>query len=464
MPFNLMFETRIGPSGSGKAYLRPETAQGQFLNFQKLLEFNQQSMPFASASIGKSYRNEISPRSGLLRVREFLMAEIEHFVDPESGKKHPRFEEVADVELSLLNRDVQLGGSDKSERMTIGKAVSDGVVDNETLGYFLARIQAFLEKIGVDNSKLRFRQHMANEMAHYAADCWDAELQTSYGWIECVGCADRSAYDLTVHSKRTGQPLVVRETLRNPKTIEEYQIDLDKKKFGPRFKKDGKVIEDAIMGLSQDLREKLSLDLSKSGSITIDVPNASDAIPDHKVSLEKDLITIEKRTRTQTTREYTPNVIEPSFGIGRILYALVEHSFWTREGDEARGVLSFPPAVSPTKVLLVPLSNHGDFGPLVKRLSSKLRKMGVSSRVDDSSASIGKRYSRNDELGTPLGVTVDFQSIKDQSVTLRDRDTTGQVRDTEDKICEAIKNVVDGTETWKDVYARLPKFEGQELE
>lgn len=459
-----MFETRIGPSGSGKGYLRPETAQGQFLNFQKLLEFNQQSMPFASASIGKSYRNEISPRSGLLRVREFLMAEIEHFVDPESGKKHARFDEVAGTELSLLNRDTQLSGSTKLEPMSVGKAVANGVVDNETLGYFLARIQSYLLRIGVDPKKLRFRQHMKNEMAHYAADCWDAELLTSYGWIECVGCADRSAYDLTVHSNRTGQPLVVRETLKEPQRIEEYQVDLDKKKFGPKFKKDGKVIEDAINALSQELREKLSLDLSKTGNITIDVPETSDAIPDHKVNFEKDIITIEKRTRVENTREYTPNVIEPSFGIGRILYALIEHSFWTRSGDEARGILSFPPTVAPTKVLLVPLSNHADFAPHLKRLSSKLRKMGVSTRVDDSSASIGKRYSRNDELGTPLGITIDFQSVKDHSMTLRDRDTTGQVRDNEDKICEAVKNMVEGSESWQDVYGRLPRFEGQALE
>src|SRR3984885_2423880 len=206
--FNLMFQTSIGPSSNLAGYLRPETAQGQFLTFQKLLEFNQQSMPFASASIGKSFRNEISPRSGLLRVREFLMAEIEHFVDPESGKKHPKFAEIKDIKLSLLNRNTQLAGSTKAEEVTIGEAVSTKLVDNETLGYFLVRIQQFLLQLGVDKSKLRFRQHMANEMAHYAADCWDAELFTSYGWIECVGCADRSAYDLTVHSNKTGRKVV----------------------------------------------------------------------------------------------------------------------------------------------------------------------------------------------------------------------------------------------------------------
>lgn len=201
VPFNLMFQTAIGPSGHLQGYLRPETAQGQFLNFAKLLEFNQNNMPFASASVGRSYRNEISPRAGLLRVREFLMAEVEHFVDPDGGKKHERFHEVEDVELVLLDRHVQLSGKTELKKMTIGQAVKDKVVDNETLGYFIARIYLFMKKIGVDDSKMRFRQHMANEMAHYAADCWDCELLTSAGWIECVGCADRSAYDLSARQE-----------------------------------------------------------------------------------------------------------------------------------------------------------------------------------------------------------------------------------------------------------------------
>lgn len=341
--FNLMFQTAIGPSSNLAGYLRPETAQGQFLNFAKLLDFNQQQMPFASASIGKSYRNEISPRAGLLRVREFLMAEIEHYVDPQGGKKHHRFEEVKDVELVLLNRHTQLAGQTKVEKVAIGKAVADGTVDNETLGYFLARIHLFLERIGIDQTKIRFRQHMANEMAHYAADCWDAELLTSYGWIECVGCADRSAYDLSVHAKKTGAPLMVRERLAKPITIEEWQIDLDKKKFGPHFKKDGKTVEAAVEALTQDQREALAQDLTADGKISIDV----EGVGNGKVEISKDLIVIARRTRTENTREYTPNVIEPSFGIGRILYSLIEHNYWTRgtEGaDEARGVsVSYSP-------------------------------------------------------------------------------------------------------------------------
>jgi glycyl-tRNA synthetase len=459
--FNLMFQTQIGPAADKpNGYLRPETAQGQFLNFQKLLEFNQQAMPFASASIGKSFRNEIAPRSGLLRVREFLMAEIEHFVDPESGKKHSRFEDVKDTKLRLLNRDVQLSGRTELEEVTIGKAVETKLVDNETLGYFLVRIQEFLLKIGVDPSKLRFRQHMANEMAHYAADCWDAELKTSYGWIECVGCADRSAYDLTVHTKKTGAPLVVRQTREEPLVFEEWEAELNRKKVGPKFRKDAKAVEQAVDALSQELREKLSVDLEKNGKITIDTPGVGSG----QTELEKDLITIEKRKRTDHVREYTPNVIEPSFGIGRILYSLMEHVFWVREGDEARGVLSFPPLVAPTKVLLVPLSGHPDLRKFLNGLTAKLRKAGIANKTDDSSASIGKRYARNDELGTPLGITVDFQTVKDGTVTLRDRDSTKQVRASQDEIVEAVQALCSGEKTWDDIAKQLPAFEGQETE
>jgi glycyl-tRNA synthetase len=473
-----MFKTTIGPSSAAPAYLRPETAQGQFLNFRKLLEYNQNQMPFASASIGKSFRNEIAPRSGLLRVREFLMAEIEHFVDPQSGKKHSKFDEVKDTELSLLDRSTQLSGKTSLRVMTIGQAVEQSIVDNETLGYFLVRVKLFLQRLGVHLEKLRFRQHLANEMAHYATDCWDAELLTSYGWIECVGCADRSAFDLSVHAKRTGDALVVREPLQEPLKVEEWQAELDKKKLGPKFRKDAKAVETAVGALSQSDLESSAALLEKDGEITLPAAGLSDVKSD--VKLGKDLISIAKITRLEHTREYTPNVIEPSFGIGRILYSLLEHVYWHRKDDVARGVsrpdpvqringlvsnheqvLSLPFAMAPTKVLLVPLSNQAAFVPILRKVSQKLRALGISNRIDDSSATIGKRYSRNDELGTPLGITVDFDSVKDGSITLRERDSTKQIRSTQDEVVAAIKSLVEGGETWEDVFKRLPEFVGQ---
>lgn len=260
--FNLMFASSIGPTGQHPGFLRPETAQGHFLNFSRLLEFNNGRVPFASAQIGRSFRNEISPRAGLLRVREFTMAEIEHYVDPED-KKHERFHDVRDVELDLLDRHVQSAGSTKVTRMKIGDAVDKGIVANETLGYFLARIHLFLMKIGINPTRLRFRQHMANEMAHYATDCWDAEIQNSYGWTECVGCADRAAYDLSVHSAKTGHPLVVRQALKEPIVTEKLAAEFNKKNFGKTFGKDSAVIQSVIGGMDEALLTKLQGELAQ---------------------------------------------------------------------------------------------------------------------------------------------------------------------------------------------------------
>ncbi|KAL4921403.1 hypothetical protein BDW62DRAFT_208402 [Aspergillus aurantiobrunneus] len=405
---------------------KPETAQGQFLNSKKLLEYNQSSMPFVSASIGKSFRNGIAPRSGLLRVRGFLMAEIEHFVDPGGGKKHSKFDLVKELQLSFLNRSTQL-------------AVSRGMVDNETLGYFLVRIYLVLLRISVDKKKVRFRQHMANEMAHYATDCWDAELQTSYGWIECVGCADRNAYDLTVHSRKTTEPPVVREPRREPLKVEEWQIDVNKAKLGPTFKKNARAVEAALTSLSQSERGSLAGLLEEKGVIEINGPD----LPE-KTEVSKNLVSIVKRTRIETVREYVPHVIESSFGIGRIFYSLLEHVCWHRSNDPARGVLSLPILVAPTKVLIVPLSTHPDFAPLTRAIPEDLRAEGISCRTDESSASIGKRYARNDELGIPLGVTIDFDSVKDGTITLRERDNTKQVRASHDDIFNAIICLING--------------------
>ncbi|CCH60030.1 hypothetical protein TBLA_0C02180 [Henningerozyma blattae CBS 6284] len=456
--FNLMFETAIGPSGQMKGYLRPETAQGQFLNFNKLLEFNNNKTPFASASIGKSFRNEISPRAGLLRVREFLMAEIEHFLDP-LDKSHPRFHEVNDIVLPFLPREVQESGSTTPIVTTIGEAVSSGMVDNETLGYFIARIYLFLVSIGVDDTKLRFRQHMANEMAHYATDCWDGELLTSYGWIECVGCADRSAFDLTVHSKKTKEKMVVRQKLEKPIEVTKYEIDLTKKLFGPKFRKDAPKVEAFLLNLSQEELEKNAKLLKDNGKITFNVEGV-----ESEVELDEKFVVIEKRTKIEHVREYVPNVIEPSFGIGRIIYAVFEHSFWSRPEDTARSVLSFPPLVAPTKVLLVPLSNNKELVPVTTEVSKILRKEKIPFKVDDSGVSIGKRYSRNDELGTPFGITIDFESAKDKSVTLRERDSTKQVRGSIEEVIKAIKEITYEGSSWEESTKNLTPFTSTQTE
>merc|ERR1719244_2120669 len=451
--FNLMFQTHIGPRGAVKGFLRPETAQGIFVNFKSLLEFNQGKLPFAAAQIGNAFRNEISPRSGLIRVQEFTMAEIEHFCDP-SDKSHPKFSKVADTMMTLYSACNQMDGQ-PAQQFKIGDVVKQGVVANETLGYFMARIQLFLVHMGVDPNRLRFRQHMSNEMAHYACDCWDAEMLTSYGWIECVGCADRSAFDLSQHTKATGVKLCAEKLLPNPVTKSVTQIVPNKGPIGKAFKKDAKVIMEQLANLSINEIEKIEEDLKKGeAQISLDTT---------EVKLTPEMIAIKRFEKTEHVDEIIPSVIEPSFGIGRVMYAIFEHNFRVREGDEQRTYFSLPPVIAPLKCSLLPLSNNTDFEPLVADISQKLMECDISHKIDDSSGSIGKRYSRTDEVAVPFGITVDFDSLQvPNSVTLRERDSTSQVRIEVDKVAEVLRKLSTGRMTWQQVALQFPKFEAQE--
>ena len=211
--FNLIFQTQIGPQSGSKAYLRPETAQGIFINFKKLLEYNNGKIPFAAAQIGLGFRNEISPRSGLLRLREFSIAEIEHFVDPEK-KTHSKFHLVEMFNLPLLSKVSQELEKPIIERgIILRDAVETGLISNQILAYYMGRTYQFLTLCGIREDAIRFRQHMKSEMAHYAKDCWDAEIKCSYGWIEVAGHADRGCYDLLRHSKETKEELTASRLL-----------------------------------------------------------------------------------------------------------------------------------------------------------------------------------------------------------------------------------------------------------
>ncbi|XP_076271127.1 glycine--tRNA ligase isoform X1 [Rhynchophorus ferrugineus] len=452
--FNLMFGTQIGPSGLIKGFLRPETAQGIFVNFKRLLEFNQGKLPFAAAQIGNAFRNEISPRSGLIRVREFTMAEIEHFCDP-NDKAHPKFENEKDVKLLLYSACNQMDGK-PAEIKTIGEAVSSGLVANETLGYFIARIQKFLVRCGVDPARLRFRQHMANEMAHYACDCWDAECLTSYGWIECVGCADRSAYDLTQHTKATGVRLAAEKKLAEPKVIDVVEASPNKGTLGKTFKKNAKAVTDALAVLSLADIEDLEKKLAGDGNYEL-------SAGEQKFTLTKDHVSVKRYQKTVHVEEITPSVIEPSFGVGRVMYTIFEHNFNQRENDEQRTYLSLPALVAPLKCSILPLSSNTEFVPFIKRLSGELAKVDVSYKVDDSSGSIGRRYARTDEIAIPYGITIDFDTLKEpHSVTLRERDSMVQVRIPLDEISTVVHNLSYNKQSWSDIENKYPKFEQQE--
>ncbi|TMW53742.1 hypothetical protein DOY81_001147 [Sarcophaga bullata] len=453
--FNLMFATQIGPTGLVKGFLRPETAQGIFVNFKRLLEFNQGKLPFAVAQIGNSFRNEISPRSGLIRVREFTMAEIEHFCDPVL-KDHPKFELVANTVMTLYSACNQMDGK-SAQKLTIGEAVKSGLVANETLGYYMARIHQFLMTIGIKSDCLRFRQHMSNEMAHYACDCWDAECLTSYGWVECVGCADRSAYDLSQHMQATGVRLVAEKRLPAPKTVEVSEIVANKQALGKTFKKDAKTITDALSKLSLDDIKTVEQQLTEAKEYTLNVNE------DSSFKLTADTISVKHSTKTVHVEEIIPSVVEPSFGIGRIMYALLEQNFLCRDGDEQRCYFTLPSVVAPLKCSILPLSNNAEFQPFTRQLSQALTKAELSHKVDDSSGSIGRRYARTDEIAIPFGITVDFDTLKEpHTVTLRDRNSMKQVRVDINEVIDVVKDLSTGKLQWTQVLEKYPLFEQQE--
>ncbi|XP_017764009.1 PREDICTED: glycine--tRNA ligase isoform X2 [Eufriesea mexicana] len=451
--FNLMFGVQIGPSGLVKGFLRPETAQGIFVNFKRLLAFNQEKLPFAAAQIGNAFRNEISPRSGLIRVREFTMAEIEHFCDP-NEKNHHKFETVRDLSLLLYSACHQMDGK-SAEYITLGDAVLTKLIANETLGYFMGRIYLFLVKVGIDPKRLRFRQHMGNEMAHYACDCWDAECLTSYGWIECVGCADRSAYDLTQHTKATGVKLVAEKKLQTPKNVDVCKI-VPNKIIGQTFKKYTKLVQDALAALSESNINAMETEINENGEAKLNLSNGAAVI------ITKDMIEVKRYQKSVHVEEIIPSVIEPSFGIGRIMYALFEHNFKEREGDKKRTYFSLPPVVAPLKCSVLPLSANNEFVPFIKQLSQNLTKLDISHKIDDSSGSIGRRYARTDEIAIPFGITIDFDTLKTNSVTLRERDSMGQVRINLDEISDVIRDLSNGKLTWLEVEEKYPKFVQQE--
>jgi len=448
-PFNLMFETSIGPTGTTRGYLRPETAQGMFVNFGRLLESNGGKLPFAAAQIGLAFRNEIAPRSGLLRVREFAMAEIEHFLK-ENHKDHPKFSTISDTVLNFFPSEQQ-ATTQETVSMKVGEAVGK-IVDNQTLGYFIARTALFLWSIGIKKDGLRFRQHRKDEMAHYAKDCWDAEILTSYGWVECVGIADRSAYDLTVHSKKTKANLRAYESFDAPQTVTVLEVKVDKAAIGKKYRGDGKsllaYLEDIEECDAKELRTKLA-----SGPAQVKVE-------DKTFTLEPGLVKFEEVTKKISGRNFIPGVIEPSFGIGRIIYSLLEHAFYIRPGsDNKRKVLSLPPNIAPVKASVLPLIDNEQLEPFIGRISSLLTFNGISNKIDSSSMKIGRRYLRTDEIGIPFGVTIDFETIKDDTVTLRDRDSTQQVRVKIDELPVVVKQLIESKLTWTQVTEKYPKFE-----
>ena len=433
--FNLMFFTQVGPEGNCRAYLRPETAQCIFTNFKRLLEFNNSKLPFGTSIIGSAYRNEIAPRNGLLRVREFEMAEIEYFVDP-LDKNCPKFSNVWDLAVPVYSQALQ-EANQGPQLMKLKEAVENGVIANSYLGYYIGRTYLFGLKIGLEAKGMRFRQHLKGEMAHYACDCWDMEVLTSYGWIECVGIADRSAYDLGAHSKHSGENLCASRILETPLEKQVVGYSLNKSLMGKTFKRDNNEVQQMLEDLSDEDWFLLKAAIEKDGKYSLG----------GKFELTKQMFkSLTEETKITQEEKYTPNVIEPSYGIGRLVYSVLEHSFAYRENDKRRCFFNFPVKLSAYKVILLPLMNSDELVEATMKLEHELKSKGLAVRVDAGSAAIGKRYARTDEMGVPFGVTVDKQTLEDNTVTFRSTRSMEQIRMPIADVAKVIKELLENQE------------------
>jgi glycyl-tRNA synthetase len=433
--FNLMFGTNIGPGSSSPGYLRPETAQGIFVEFPQLAEYARNQLPFGVTQIGRAYRNEISPRKALVRVREFTQAELEHFIDP--AEDDPPLERVEDVVLPLYSVDQQESDGEMQD-LTVREAVDEGVVE-DWVAYYLGISKGWYERIGVDMDRFRYRQHLPGELAHYASDCWDAETEIDGDWIEVTGFAYRGEYDLAKHEQYSGEDYSVFKQYDEPITVEKPTVDPDMSALGPEFGGAASAIADELEALAE--RDP---DAFEGATVEVTVDGESYEVPIEQTGFAVAEV-------TESGEHVTPHTVEPSFGVDRLIYTVLAHAYEEDEVDgEERTYLSLPAETAPTTVGVFPLMDKDGLAERAQELARDLRAAGLEVTYDDSGA-IGRRYRRQDEVGTPFCVTVDYDTLEDGTVTVRERDSTEQERVPIEDVDEQLLALRDGEQTFESI-------------
>ncbi len=356
--FNPMFTTQVGPikSDSIFSYLRPETAQLIFSNFKLVQENSRMQLPFGIAQIGKSFRNEISPREFLFRCREFEQMEIEYFIEKEM--KCPYIEEIKDMEILVYDEKMQRYGS-KPVRMKIYNAWKKAIIKSDWHAYWIAKEFEWFIFLGANPEKFRIRQHMFDEKSHYAIDTWDLEYNFPMGWKELQGFANRSDFDLKQHQEYSKQNM---------------EIICDGKKVLPHV------------------------------------------------------------------------VCEPSLGVERALLVFLFDSYFY-DVKRQNIVLKLNPKLSPIKAAIFPIVKEPQYIKMAEGIVKNLKK--EFNVLYDKSGSIGRRYSRNDEVGTPYCITIDDKSVKQKDVTIRDRDTTLQIRVKISELKDVLRKLISGEISFK---------------
>ena len=328
--FNLMFKTNVGPLEDGEsfAYLRPETAQQIFTNFKNVVDSTSKSLPFGIAQIGKAFRNEITPRNFIFRVREFEQMELEYFVKP-------------------------------------------GTDDDIHNSWVQKRLKWWVDQ-GVPMESITLYEVPTNELAHYSKRTIDLMYKFPHGVEELEGIANRTDFDLGSHSKK-----------------------------------------------QNDLNIKSNITKNKDSNSKLAVQEDGEWV--------------------------VPYVIEPSAGVERGFLAIINEAYSIEdlEDGKSRVVLKLKPHLSPIKAAVIPLKkNNKEIVSLSKLVKKRLQKLGLGRIIFENTGNIGKSYRKHDEIGTPLCITVDFESLDDKSVTVRDRDTMNQTRIEFEKLNDFLINTI----------------------
>ena len=408
--FLTMFKTSIGPYSDAVGYGRPEAAQGIFVEFRRLFEMAREKLPFGAMQIGRALRNEISPRQGLVRLREFTIADLEFFYDPEEPDCY-LLKDVENESLRLLLAKDRLEGSEQITEVSVKEALEKKYIKAQWQGVFMALQKKLLVALGVPAEKQRFIEKHPWERAHYSSETFDQEvLVERWCWLEVNACACRTDYDLKRHAEFSGQDMYVFKEHEKPIESEQVVIKPVMAKLGPAFKKEaGKVAEMLSKSDAKELEEVLK----KNGYF---------ALGEYRVLPEQ--VDIKREKTLERGRRFIPFVIEPTFGSDRLFYVAFEYAYQTKED---RALLNFPRDIAPVQVGIYPLMGKDGLPEKSLELHRMLLKEGFVAEYDDA-GSIGRRYARADEAGVPLGITVDYDTLKDGTITIRDRDSWRQVR------------------------------------
>ncbi len=408
--FLTMFKTTIGPYSGAIGYGRPEAAQSIFVEFNRLYNMAREKLPFGVIQIGHALRNEISPRQGLIRLREFTIADLEFFFDPEVADCS-MINEVKNEILPILLAEKREKGLEDTINITVREILDKKIVCSEWQLFFMVMAKKLLLSIGVPIEKQRFIEKLPWEKAHYATQCFDQEVYvTRWGWIEVSGHAYRTDFDLNCHMQASGADFRVFKELEKPIVKKQLTVKPKMAIIGPEFKdKAAELVESLLKIPAEEIVESLE----KKGYYLVG---------DKKISSNH--VEIIQQKNIIRGKRFIPHVVEPSFGCDRLFYVALEYALTTKDD---RNILSFPITIAPIQIGVFPLVNKDGLNKKSKRIAAFLRTEGLLVEFDDT-GSIGRRYARADEAGIPLCITVDYTTLDNDTVTIRDRDLWDQIR------------------------------------